>query len=209
MELKMFETDKFFLVGNNLSLDFVNTKIAEGGKPKDLLENLADMMSWAIAVKLIEKDGAASLLTNWTQKGERFLSEAVNFRLILYGLFTGIMNGERVKDSTIKIINEMLADQTGYAVIARNETGFEKRFRTDFYESRQLLASIASSAADLLCYGNLDLIKKCEGENCVLYFYDTTKNHSRRWCSMAGCGNRAKVNAFYKRKKANTSQSGN
>lgn len=205
----MFETDKFFLVGNNLSLDFVNTKIAEGGKPKDLLENLADMMSWAIAVKLIEKDGAASLLTNWTQKGERFLSEAVNFRLILYGLFTGIMNGERVKDSTIKIINEMLADQTGYAVIARNETGFEKRFRTDFYESRQLLASIASSAADLLCYGNLDLIKKCEGENCVLYFYDTTKNHSRRWCSMAGCGNRAKVNAFYKRKKANTSQSGN
>jgi predicted RNA-binding Zn ribbon-like protein len=35
-----------------------------------------------------------------------------------------------------------------------------------------------------------------------LYFYDTTKNHTRRWCSMTGCGNRAKAAAFYERKKS-------
>jgi predicted RNA-binding Zn ribbon-like protein len=33
----------------------------------------------------------------------------------------------------------------------------------------------------------------------VLFFYDTTKNHARRWCSMAFCGNRHKVAAHYRR----------
>lgn len=28
---------------------------------------------------------------------------------------------------------------------------------------------------------------------CILFFYDTTKNYSRRWCSMSACGNRMKV----------------
>lgn len=202
----MFETDKFLLVGNNLSLDFVNTKIADGGKPKDLLEDLADIMSWAIAVRLIETNDARRYFAIWNKKSGDLVSEAVDFRLILHELFTRIINGEEVKDSAIKVINERLDDQTGYTEIMRNEVGFEKRFRADFKEPNQILSSVASSAADLLCYGNLDLIKKCKGENCVLYFYDMTKNHSRRWCSMAGCGNRAKANAFYKRKKTNASQ---
>jgi len=33
----------------------------------------------------------------------------------------------------------------------------------------------------------------------VLYFYDTTKNHRRQWCSTAACGNRHKVADFRKR----------
>jgi predicted RNA-binding Zn ribbon-like protein len=200
----MFDTDKFLLVGNNLSLDFVNTMIADAGKPKDLIEGLADVMSWAIAVRLIEKRDAARHFAVWNKKDGDFLSEAVRFRAILRSLFTGILNDEVVKGATLKALNEMLDDQTGFTELVRNETGFEKRFHSDFREPRQVLASVAASAADLLCYGNLDLIKRCEGEGCVLYFYDTTKNHSRRWCSMAGCGNRAKASAFYRRKKLST-----
>ena len=44
-----------------------------------------------------------------------------------------------------------------------------------------------------------------EGENCVRYFYDTTKNRRRRWCSMDGCGSRAKAAAYYRRRKAGES----
>jgi len=42
-------------------------------------------------------------------------------------------------------------------------------------------------------------VKACQNPQCVLLFYDTTKNHARRWCSMAACGNRAKVAAHYQR----------
>ena len=56
-------------------------------------------------------------------------------------------------------------------------------------------------AADLLCHGDLANLRKCENHDCILYLYDTTKNHTRRWRSTAGCGNRAKAAAFYQRKK--------
>ena len=63
----------------------------------------------------------------------------------------------------------------------------------------QFLVLIAVAAADLLCHGDLSLVKKCDNPRCILYFYDTTKNHARRWCSMAGCGNRMKAAAHYRR----------
>ena len=62
-----------------------------------------------------------------------------------------------------------------------------------------LLAPLAESAAELLAHADFDLIRQCEGQDCVLWYYDRTKAHRRRWCSMAICGNRAKVAAFRER----------
>jgi len=42
-------------------------------------------------------------------------------------------------------------------------------------------------------------IRRCAHPECVLYFYDTSPKRSRRWCSMAGCGNRAKAARHYAR----------
>jgi predicted RNA-binding Zn ribbon-like protein len=42
-------------------------------------------------------------------------------------------------------------------------------------------------------------IRPCANDQCILHFYDTSKNGTRRWCSMAGCGNRAKVARHYDR----------
>ncbi|MCX5198228.1 CGNR zinc finger domain-containing protein [Streptomyces sp. NBC_00249] len=44
-----------------------------------------------------------------------------------------------------------------------------------------------------------DRIRKCASETCVLRFYDTSRNGTRRWCSMAVCGNRAKASRHYAR----------
>ena len=96
-------------------------------------------------------------------------------------------------------INEWLAHQTGHAELKRARCGFDKRFQAAFREPAQLLWPVAESACDLLCYADLALVKKCENPVCVLFFYDTTKNHSRRWCSMSVCGNRMKVAAHYQR----------
>jgi predicted RNA-binding Zn ribbon-like protein len=46
-----------------------------------------------------------------------------------------------------------------------------------------------------------DRIRSCEHPACVLWFYDTTRNGTRRWCSMATCGNRAKAHRHYDRAK--------
>jgi predicted RNA-binding Zn ribbon-like protein len=58
------------------------------------------------------------------------------------------------------------------------------------------LAPVAESVADLIANGDFDLVRHCEGHDCVMWFYDRTKGHRRRWCTSTGCGNRAKVAAF-------------
>jgi predicted RNA-binding Zn ribbon-like protein len=40
------------------------------------------------------------------------------------------------------------------------------------------------------------LLRRCANhDTCVLMFLDTSRSHTRRWCSMELCGNRSKVAA--------------
>lgn len=50
--------------------------------------------------------------------------------------------------------------------------------------------------------GRFEHLKLCAAEDCRAVFYDRSKNHSGRWCSMAECGNRAKVRAWRERQRA-------
>jgi CGNR zinc finger len=57
------------------------------------------------------------------------------------------------------------------------------------------------AAANLLEIA-LDRVKHCENPDCVLWFFDTARNGTRRWCSMAVCGNRMKARRHYDQVKA-------
>jgi predicted RNA-binding Zn ribbon-like protein len=58
-----------------------------------------------------------------------------------------------------------------------------------------LLALVAAAAAD----GSWSRLKACRAETCRWAFYDEARNRSRRWCSMAVCGNRAKAQRYRER----------
>jgi predicted RNA-binding Zn ribbon-like protein len=49
-------------------------------------------------------------------------------------------------------------------------------------------------------------LKLCGSGTCRWAFYDGSKNHSSRWCTMATCGNRAKARRFREKGKASSSQ---
>ena len=68
-------------------------------------------------------------------------------------------------------------------------------FKTETY--------FAEAAAELFTKPEFNLVRKCESDDCVLWFYDRTKGHKRRWCSMAVCGNMHKVSKFRSRKDIN------
>lgn len=197
----MEESTKFYFVGNNLSLDFVNTLVTSNLGPVDLLENTNDLIRWSAVTGLIERGDISKLEEDWSLEGDEIIDRARRFRSTLHELLDGIRLDATVGDASLRLLNKALARQTGRTEVVRGETGFAKRFLTDFSDPEQILAAIASSAADLICYADLGLIKKCESDECVLIFHDTSKNHSRRWCSMAHCGNLAKARAFYSRKK--------
>ena len=62
----------------------------------------------------------------------------------------------------------------------------------------QLISAIHSGMQD----GTWQRLKICASEDCPMAFYDTSKNRSATWCSMAACGNRAKVRAYQSRKRS-------
>jgi predicted RNA-binding Zn ribbon-like protein len=44
-------------------------------------------------------------------------------------------------------------------------------------------------------------LKLCDSQTCRWVFYDQSRNHSSRWCTMATCGNRQKARRFRQRAK--------
>jgi hypothetical protein len=73
----------------------------------------------------------------------------------------------------------------------------QRRWRTP----ESVLAPVAEELARVICNLDFKNIKGCEGKKCTLVYYDGTRRHERRWCSMGICGNRAKQEAFRKRTK--------
>jgi predicted RNA-binding Zn ribbon-like protein len=59
----------------------------------------------------------------------------------------------------------------------------------------EILAIVHRSMAD----GTWRRLKACRDDTCEWAFYDTSKNRSAHWCSMAVCGNRAKARAYRER----------
>jgi predicted RNA-binding Zn ribbon-like protein len=56
----------------------------------------------------------------------------------------------------------------------------------------RLLVPVARAAMD----GSWARVKACQADDCQWAFYDSSRNHSGRWCDMAVCGNREKVRAY-------------
>jgi predicted RNA-binding Zn ribbon-like protein len=191
----------FLFVGNYLCLDFINTESVDAGQSVDLLSSFESLLAWLIQSRTLDRQQAEKMLEDWKSRPEAdsTLRDAKQLRASLRAMAERLAKGKTIPQSTVKAINECLGYQTGHAELKRVRSGFEKRFRAEFREPAQLLWPVAESACDLLCYADVTLVKKCENPVCVLFFYDTTKNHSRRWCSMNVCGNRMKVAAHYQR----------
>ncbi|MBN1859137.1 CGNR zinc finger domain-containing protein [Candidatus Bipolaricaulota bacterium] len=81
----------------------------------------------------------------------------------------------------------------------------EERFQWGWSDAEDQLEwpvwILARSAADLLTSDERDRVRRCAGPDCGWLFVDISRNHSRRWCDMADCGNRAKARRSYARKR--------
>jgi predicted RNA-binding Zn ribbon-like protein len=201
------KSDKPFLfVGNHLCLDFINTQMVVHGVLTDLLADFSDLVAWLAQASVLDKTEEREVMKTWGDQpeGARTFEEARTFRGTLRGMAEQIVAGKPVSQPVVEAINRLLRRHMGYAQLVRVRGGFEQTFRSESRAVTRLLVPLAESASHLLCSGDLSLVKKCQNPACVLYFYDTTKNHARQWCSMSICGNRMKVAAHYQRKRSKT-----
>lgn len=192
---------RFYFVGNNLALDLANTLAADNeGRDVDLTGSYDDLIDWALEAKVLDRRQAADARRD-TDKAVRssVRKQAIELRTALKSMAAALVAGKAISKSVIEQINSVLARKQGHYQIVRTSDGYKSRLNIEYEDLRDLMLPVAESAMQLLCYADLSLVRKCSNPGCVLYFYDTSKRHGRKWCSMDVCGNRAKAAAFYDR----------
>jgi predicted RNA-binding Zn ribbon-like protein len=199
MDLPVQPKIPFLFVGNQLCLDFINTDLVLNGQPTDLLSSFQELVAWLVQAGLLAEEEANKTEREGTRQGAETLKQAKAFRTIMRETVERLAAHRPVPQATLDAVNQLLRHRVGYPQIGRRGGAFERTYRAEFDGSGQLLGLLAEAASDLLCVCDLSLIKKCQNPACVLFFYDTTKNHARHWCSMSLCGNRSKVAAHYHR----------
>jgi len=86
--------------------------------------------------------------------------------------------------------------------LTRQGDGFHWALARDVALDRPLWP-IARSAVELLTSDDeVRLVRECASATCEWLFVDRTRNHSRRWCDMNDCGNRAKQKRLRERQSA-------
>lgn len=90
------------------------------------------------------------------------------------------------------------APGTALQVLDRAAAKATLRFGLDGprHETRDATALAVAVAAEAMVEGSWPRLKACPGPHCGWVYYDSSRNRSAQWCSMAICGNRVKGRAF-------------
>lgn len=173
------------------------------GKPVDVLANFSQYLGWLVEAGLLSEKTADqyNLDGNGTGFATSAIREAHQLRRTLRQLAQHVSAYATVDDGLIGNLNAFLKSCVGYIELSITNDHIEKHFHCDSSLSIALLYPVAQSMVHLLVHGDLSRVRRCENPDCILFFYDTSKNRTRRWCQMSTCGNRIKVASYYQRKR--------
>ncbi|MFS2222585.1 CGNR zinc finger domain-containing protein [Pantoea sp. B65] len=183
-----------WFLADHPALDFINTTAQIDGHEHDFWQSDDDVEAWLNQAGL-----RVAPETEPPAEPGALLQEARRLRNIIKQVVVQKKRGTQV--DTQGINHYLVAAATHDELVNAADGALQiKRI----YANRtplQRLAPVAEQAASLLAEHNFALVRECEHPECSLWFYDRTKAHRRRWCSMALCGNRAKVSRFRQQKK--------
>jgi len=191
-------TKRYAFIGNNLSLDFVNTVgYISSENPTENLNSFSDLIEWSKQGKLISDDEAIVIFTKAKKnilESEKVFRRVLRLRKSVYDIFRSVISGEEISDKDLTVFNRELSLAMSKAEIFSREGELIWDWKNDGIE--RILFLITRIAAQLLTSSDLEKLKCCSGENCGWLFYDTSKNKRRQWCDMRDCGNLAKARRF-------------
>lgn len=187
-----------------LALEFANTAGFHAlEERREELHAFAELVAWAHERQLVGRSEFARLKATPEEDpdGAAVLAGALALRDAIQGVFSRIARHRAPAPAALSLINERLTEALPNGRVVAGPRGgyvwsWEKSDRLD-----RILWPVVKSAADLLMSDDLARLRECAGRDCSRLFLDESRNGSRRWCSMAGCGNRAKVRRFYRRAK--------
>lgn len=192
------------VVGGHVALDFLNTIASPQDEPIEYLSNGAAFVRWLVASGVIDGREAGALLRRFSAADlDAAARRAVALREWLRPIVRRSVTRRVVNlaPAELEHLNAVLGRAFRFLRISRNRRGYTASSQLRWESADSLLVPIGEAIADLFSNQSLALVRLCTSPSCTLWFLDRTKAHRRQWCSMALCGNRAKVAAHRRRKR--------
>ncbi|MFF5704244.1 CGNR zinc finger domain-containing protein [Streptomyces sp. NPDC012794] len=179
-------TDPRPLTGEPVSLDLLNTRWVADGEAVDL---------FAGAFGLTRVEGLALWLESTGLAGRFRADASALVHLLTAREAIARAVADPADEGARSLVDSVLEHGRIRATLTAEGPGERAEFADPSWgpawtAARDYLGLLATAP---------DRIRKCASETCVLHFHDTSRNGTRRWCSMAACGNRAKASRHYAR----------
>jgi len=191
------------LNGGTLCLDFVNTIHDRINEPeRDYWVTHEHLLQWALKAGSIRSADYEAVLKHFESRpaqNPKLLKEAIKLRELLYRIFHPLSSGKKIAGRDLETFNVILSKCLSHLRLKAHEKGIRQSWQLMPGESAIIFVPVIYSAYELLLSDRLKKIKECS--NCGWLFLDTTKNGTRRWCSMSTCGSIVKAKEWYHRNK--------
>jgi predicted RNA-binding Zn ribbon-like protein len=190
------------LIAGMLCLDFVNTlepRIVtdDGTIPHNYLTSYEELIAWGQHTEIVNPSQAQQLLQASNQHPEQVqaaLAQAITLRETIYAVFAAIAQHREVPVEALDRLHSFYSQAISHGRLQPEGDSFQLIWTLESLDFQLPLWPVAASAVELLLNGERQRMKQCpiDGEGCGWLFYDTSKNNSRRWCSMRTCGMQSK-----------------
>jgi predicted RNA-binding Zn ribbon-like protein len=184
------------LIGGDRAIDFVNTLAATEERPGETLHTYADLVDWAEHAEVVAPDHAVRLreaAAGRPAEAAAVLAEAWRQRAQLDAVLRAVSRSASPPADAVAGVREAHLEALGHADLREVDGAYAWTFGTSD-DLASPLWPIALRAVDLLRSDRLDKLRRCT--DCRWLFLDLSRNHSRRWCRMRGCGARAKMRRY-------------
>jgi predicted RNA-binding Zn ribbon-like protein len=192
---------RFKLFGGHPALDFVNTVRDWTAVPlHDYLNDFGDAVRFGCTAGFLHSG------ENKKSAGqEAELERLKKLRLLLKSIFESCVAGKSPHKKHLQELGEYFSEiaramQLVPATLPSAFFPLKRVFPADVAGPALLRFRIINAAVELLISDAVTQIKACP--SCRWFFVDTSKNHSRRWCSMQTCGSVSKASRYYHRRKS-------
>lgn len=187
-------------LGGTVFLDFANTvEFRDSDRCVESLHSYEHVLAWCRQNGLVDAPQSTryeSLAAERPAEAADTFRAALDLRDALYRIFTSIIDGDPASNTDLTQLNESFAGTLRRIEPQTGGFGWVWAYGADL---RDILAPIALEAAEFLTSDQIQQVRQCP--NCGWLFVDTSRNHSRRWCSMDICGSQAKSRRQYLRRK--------
>jgi predicted RNA-binding Zn ribbon-like protein len=198
----------FEFVAGHVALEFVNTVDwrLDPARRHELVTRFDDLLTWARLAGLLDAAAIRALRAAAQRDpagAERSVRRARRLREALFRILMAARHDDPPRTRDVRLFNAFLNSTLRNRRIEARGTAWSwswARKAGDAFDA--ILWPVVLAAADLLTSPARAQIGECAGEGCGWLFLDTSRTGRRRWCTMRGCGNRAKVRRFYQRSRA-------